>query len=139
MLLKPDREYRFFAPPVNTDVLASAVIFAPQGATINIDGVTSNIPEEGYLMLGSGIHTIRSSNPLIVQILGGTGEWNNWGSYIPYWRDVLQPPISLKPSSKPTNPLQNPDVLGGISIAAIIAIVILYTFITKRKTQKKLK
>ena len=98
---RANEETRFYVP-------TTAVVFAPEDLTAEIDGETKTLKEDEFVLLDGGVHSVTSDHEMIIQLncagnimrlviwggerwVGGeTGEvqevrqvyWTDWGSYL---------------------------------------------------------
>ena len=123
--------FGFFAP-------TSAIVFATQDSTVEIDDMPVAMQQDEYYSLLPGQHTVRGNAPIVVEILGeGTASpaasgttWCSWGGYL----------VSSQ-GSEVTYP--EPPPIGGfgelityIAVGVAVPIVIIIAAILIRKKRK---
>jgi len=105
-------------------VPTQGVIFAPQDMTIEIDGIPTTMRADDHYTLLSGAHTIRSTAPTIVEVLGWGSDktFDNYGSY-------LLTVQSLELTYPPPPPIggiaELIPVIGGVVAVAVIIVALL--------------
>jgi len=112
---RPNQELKFFTP-------SSALVFSPENQTITVDGETRSVARDEVITLGSGVHSVKGTGVLIVEVLspGPTG-FQRWGS-------ALIEPLDIT-KSFPAIELTHPTpYLLYVSIGAILVIVILVVY-----------
>ena len=102
---KANEETRFYVP-------TTAVLFAPEDLTADIDGETKTLKEDEFVLLDGGVHSVNSDHEMIIQ-LNSAGHimqveiyrvvqpnvwqdlqevrqtpWTDWGSYLITVEDV---------------------------------------------------
>ena len=68
MAVRPDQEFGFFVP-------SEAVIFAHEESIMEVDGALVTVREDEYLRLAQGVHTVKASAPITIEILGHGWEY----------------------------------------------------------------
>jgi hypothetical protein len=72
---RPGQEVRFYTP-------SSAVIFSMEDQDVVIDGVSRRMKQDEFVTVGSGVHSVKGSGHLVVQILSPGAGFNKWGHYL---------------------------------------------------------
>jgi len=127
---KPNQLLHFFVP-------TSAVVFAPTDLTVTIDDEPKELTKDSYVPVGSGAHTLKATDTVIIQILAKaspSGGWYgqtqypaglmNWGSVLPSPQDInaeKEIPQGFEP--KPGFPM---EIIAGVAVAAIIAVIVVF-------------
>ncbi|RLE37426.1 hypothetical protein DRJ17_06635 [Candidatus Woesearchaeota archaeon] len=123
MGIRPNELTKIFVPTVG-------VLFAPKDVKVTIDGVTQRLKRDQYVLLDSGVHSIKASDVVIVELICTRGTPWKWGTYLITPQDVL------KSYEVPSG---FGEKKGGISIwliAGIIAVatVAVFVFLRRRGT-----
>jgi len=115
----------FYAP-------TQAVIFATQDMSIEIDGVTTTMTKDEYLTVLAGIHTVRGTAPVIVEVLGRSPYgWVSWGGYL-----VSQQAMSvLYPEPPPLGSLT--EIIAGIGAAVAVVVAVVVVLLLRRRAATK--
>jgi hypothetical protein len=121
---RPGQELRFYAP-------TSAIIFSPTRVSALIDGKTYDLEYDGYVVLGSGVHTVKADQVLIVQVLGSSLAWVSWGAYLIEPLDVTKTYSATFEGlwSKQFELPVNLITAGG----AVVVIVVVFVLFRRRK------
>lgn len=144
VVVRPDQEFGFFVP-------SEAVIFAHEESIVEVDGAMVTVKEDEYLRLAQGVHTVKASAPVTIEILGHGREYefperearafperallleqyDNYASYLISYRGVRED-------------LPDPPSVGGLREivpyialgAAIPIILVVAVFIRKRRERR---
>lgn len=115
----------FYAP-------TSAILFAPEDSTVEIDGVFVPMKADEYRMLLGGIHVIHADIPIIIEVLGSgsDNQYDNWGSYIisPQGLEVTYP------EPPPIGGLE--EIITYIAIGVAIPVMIVVLILLRRRRAK---
>jgi len=120
-------------------VPTQGVIFAPQDMTIEIDGVATTMRTDDHYTLLSGVHTIRSTAPTIVEVLGWgsdttteggrtafsrtkRGTFDNYGSYL---LTVQSLELTYPPPAPIGGIAELIPIIGGVAAVVVIIVALL--------------
>ena len=135
--VEADSDLSFFAP-------TGAVIFAPQGLDIVVDGALISMEADEYRVLMGGTHTIRSSAPVIVEVLSdantiATGEGGFVENRFDNWATYLTPVQTLEvayPPPPPAGSLAELYTYVGAGVSAAVIAVVALLLLRRRKTAR---
>ena len=121
---RPGQEIRFFTP-------STAIVFSPADQTAIINGEERKLARDQFVILGSGVHTVKGTNYLIVQVVAPGIGWNKWGSY-------LIEPLDIEASYPEVPELMEKGIpiIMYASIGAVVvlvAVVVLLLFKRRKK------
>jgi len=121
----------------NFYVPRSAIVFAPTDMTVRIDGESREMVKDSFLPLGSGSHSVVSTDTLIVQVTGEGSRLGisygdlpnpvgflNWGTELISPQDVnaeKKVPEGLTPKAR--LPI---EMIAGAAIVAVIAVIVIF-------------
>lgn len=72
VVVRPGQEFGFFVP-------TEAVLFAHEESTIQVDGAMVTVKEDEYLRLAQGVHMVKATAPVTIEILGHGSEYDFQG------------------------------------------------------------
>jgi hypothetical protein len=72
---KGNQEIKFYAP-------TQAIIFAPSDVSAVINGRTVFLKKDSFVILESGVNSVKADGDIIIQVLGMSSGWLDWGSYL---------------------------------------------------------
>lgn len=73
---RPNQEVRFFTPSM-------AVVFSPEDQTVWINGQEKGLKRDQFIVLGSGVHSVKGTGHLIIQVIApGAQGFQKWGHYL---------------------------------------------------------
>jgi hypothetical protein len=122
---KPNQEVRFFTP-------STAIIFSPEDQTAVINGETRTLKRDQFVILGSGVHSVKGSGHLIIQIVApGAQGFQKWGHYL-----IEQADIDASYPDVPELFQKGVPVLMYAGIAAVIVIAGAVAFLFLRRQKK---
>lgn len=78
---RPNQEVRFFTP-------SSAVIFSTEDQEVVIDGMLRKMKRDEFTTVGSGVHSVKGTGHLIIQIISPGSGFQKWGHYLIETADV---------------------------------------------------
>lgn len=121
---RPNQEVRFFTP-------STAIVFSPVDQTAVIDGETRALKRDQFVILGSGVHSVKGSSHLIIQIVApGAQGFQKWGHY-------LIEPMDIDASYPDVPELFEKRVpmlmYAGAAVAIVVVGAAAYLFLRKRK------
>jgi len=122
---RPGQEVRFFTP-------STAIVFSPEDQTAVIDGETRKLERDQFVILGSGVHVVKGSGHLMVQILAPGMGWQKWGGYLiePLDVDASYPEVpELLERGMPLTTYA--------AVAAVVVIAAVAVLLFRRRGQKK--
>jgi len=133
VVVRPGQEFGFFVP-------TEALIFAHEESAIEVDGAMVTAKEDEYLSLAHGVHRVKASAPLTIEILGHGWEYeqskllqlyDNYASYLVSYEGF-------------TENYPEPPGVGGLEIIPYMAIgvaipilLVIAEFIRRRGTKKR--
>jgi|GEM_PF-1487730 len=128
---RPNQEVKFFAP-------SSAIVFSVENQSATIDGELKSLKRDDVIQLGSGVHTIKGTGHLIVQVLASGSSappagWNKWGSYLIEPLDVDKDFSDIPSLTQAFSYF----LLVGLILILLIVIALAYFFILRKKKIKK--
>jgi hypothetical protein len=121
---RPNQEVRFFTP-------STAIIFSPEDQTAVINGESRTLKRDQFVILGSGVHSVKGSGHLIIQIVApGAQGFQKWGHYL-----IEQADIDAGYPDVPEIFQKGVPVLMYAGIAAVIVIAgaVAFLFLRRRK------
>ncbi|MEM1909648.1 MAG: hypothetical protein QXT79_09775, partial [Thermofilaceae archaeon] len=121
---RPNQEVRFFTPSM-------AVVFAPEDQTAWINGQQKELKRDQFIVLGSGVHSVKGTGHLIIQVIApGAQGFQKWGHYLiePADIDASYPDVpELFQRGIPVL------LYAGIGGLIIIAAAVAFIFLKRRK------
>lgn len=69
VMVRPGQEFGFFVP-------TEAVVFAHEASIIEVDGALVSVREDEYLTLAQGVHMVKATTPITIEILGHGWEYD---------------------------------------------------------------
>lgn len=120
---RPNQEIRFFTPSM-------AVVFSPEDQTAWINGERKELKRDQFVVLGSGVHSVKGTGHLIVQIVApGAQGFQKWGHY-------LIEPLDIDASFPEVSGLFEKGIpimlYAGVGVAAAIVAAVAF-FLMKRR------
>lgn len=72
---RADQAIQFYA-------FTGAVLFAWEDSIVEVDGASVRMTRDSYLTILSGLHVVKGSAPLTIEVLNRGEGWRNWGEYL---------------------------------------------------------
>ncbi|MCS7105337.1 MAG: hypothetical protein NZ954_07215 [Thermofilaceae archaeon] len=73
---RPNQEVKFYTPSM-------AVVFSPEDQVAFINGEQKELKKDQFVILGSGVHSVKGSRYLIIQVVApGAQGFQKWGHYL---------------------------------------------------------
>lgn len=120
---RPGQEIRFFTP-------STAIVFSPADQTATIDGEERRLARDQFVILGSGVHTVKGTNYLIIQVVAPGIGWNKWGSYLIENLDIEASYPEVPELMEKGIPI---TMYASIGVVAIIAVILLLMLRRRKK------
>lgn len=121
---RPNQEVRFFTPSM-------AVVFSPEDQTAWIDGQQKALKRDQFVVLGSGVHSVKGTGHLIVQVIApGAQGFQKWGHYLiePADIDASYPDVpELFQKGIPVL------LYAGVGVLAVVIAAVAFMFLRRRK------
>jgi len=121
---RPNQELRFFTP-------SSAIVFSPENQSAVIDGESKPLRKDDVILLGSGVHVIKGTGHLIVQIVApGVAGFQKWGSYLIEELDIDKSFPDIPTLATPGTPYLT---YAAVIIVVVLIIAAIYFFKLRKK------
>jgi hypothetical protein len=121
---RPNQEVRFFTP-------STAIVFSPEDQTAIIDGETRTLKRDQFVILGSGVHSVKGSGHLIIQIVApGAQGFQKWGHYLIEPADIDASYSDVPELFERGMPI---TTYIGIAVAVVAVGVVAFLFVRRRK------
>lgn len=121
---RPNQEVRFFTPSM-------AIVFSPEDQTAWINGQQRELKRDQFIVLGSGVHSVKGTRHLIVQVVApGAQGFQKWGHYLiePADIDASYPDVpELFQRGVPVL------LYAGVGVLAVIIAAVAFMFLKRRK------
>lgn len=121
---RPNQEVRFFTPSM-------AVVFAPEDQTAWINGQQKELKRDQFIVLGSGVHSVKGTGHLIIQVIApGAQGFQKWGHYLIEPADVDASYPDVPELFQKGIPILLYAGIGGL---IVIAAAVAFIFLRRRK------
>lgn len=115
---RPGQEVRFFTP-------STAIVFSPEDQRATIDGETKELKADRFIILGSGVHSVKGTGHLIIQVLAPGIGWQKWGGYLIEPLDVDASYPEVPELLEKGMPITTYAAIAVVVVAVVAAVIVL--------------